>query len=108
VHQRRRGTGWRTRSGKWLSITEVLSHLQAKALRIAAREPNAPQVAVVLVDVTSVRVRRPKKARHPKAKAHKSAASRKTKAKATPPNKATSKRPKKVAQHRKRAQRSRR
>jgi hypothetical protein len=53
VHQKPRPRGW-TRSGKKLSITSLVRHLQCLADKIAAKEPAAPQATVALIDVSAL------------------------------------------------------
>ena len=61
VHLRPRRLGWRTADGTYLSFPEVISHLQAMADAIAAGESDAPQVRIVVLDVSSVAGRKSKK-----------------------------------------------
>lgn len=63
VHQRKRGKGWQSRNGRWLTISDVVKHLRSLALRAAAKDPYAPQATVVLIDVSSVQTARRRNAR---------------------------------------------
>ncbi len=54
VHQKPRDLGWRHPDGTFLTIQKVVTHLQAIADDIASTETDAPQMRVVLVDVSTV------------------------------------------------------
>lgn len=63
IHQRKRGKGWRFKTGGWLTIGDVVTRLRSMALRAAAKDPYAPQAAVVLIDVSSAQSTRSKDTR---------------------------------------------
>ena len=56
VHQEPRPRGWRTPTGQWLSFSGVVDALRELARSMAAEGPNAPQVEIAVIDVSSVYV----------------------------------------------------
>ena len=54
VHQRARPQGWLSAGGAWLTFDQVVSRLRERAYSIAAGNPNAPQVEIAVINVTSV------------------------------------------------------
>jgi len=54
VHQRARPKGWRSATGEWLNFVQVLEHLRTAARLIAGESPNAPQVEIAVIDVSSI------------------------------------------------------
>jgi hypothetical protein len=52
VHQTARTRGWKDPHGKMLNFDEVVKHLQAKAIAIAASSPDAPQPEIAVLDVS--------------------------------------------------------
>jgi hypothetical protein len=55
VHQKTRPKGWQTATGEFLVFEQVVSHLRALARLIAAASPNAPQVEIAAIDVSSMK-----------------------------------------------------
>jgi hypothetical protein len=53
VHQRARSKGWEARDKSMLSFDQVVKHLQAMAVAIAASSTDAPQPEIAVLDVSS-------------------------------------------------------
>jgi hypothetical protein len=68
VHQRPRPQGWRHTSGQWLGFPQLIEELRALARQIAGRSPQAPQVSIEVLDVSSVTLRGTTKKTKPKPK----------------------------------------
>jgi hypothetical protein len=54
IHQNARPRGWRIATGDFLTFEQVVSHLRTVARSIAAESPNAPQVEISVINVSSV------------------------------------------------------
>jgi hypothetical protein len=54
VHQEGRSKGWQTATGEFLTFDHVVNYLEAVARAIATESPNAPQVEIAIIDVSSV------------------------------------------------------
>jgi hypothetical protein len=59
VHQNPRSLGWEVgASGAYLNFEQVVTHLKAMAAEISATDPNAPQPAIAMLDVSGVEARK--------------------------------------------------
>ena len=54
VHQKARPRGWQGATGDFLTFEQVVDHHRTLARSIAAQSPNAPQVQIAVIDVSSV------------------------------------------------------
>jgi hypothetical protein len=54
VHKEARARGWVTATGEFLTFEQVVGHLRALARSIAAESPDAPQVEIAVINVSSV------------------------------------------------------
>jgi hypothetical protein len=64
VNQSARPQGWwSNEDGAWLTFDQVMSRLRDRAYSIAAASPNAPQVEIAVIDVTSAATDRGSKAK---------------------------------------------
>jgi hypothetical protein len=53
VHQTPRPKGWQARDGAMMTFDQVVKHLRAMAVAIAASSSNAPQAEIAVLDVSS-------------------------------------------------------
>lgn len=54
VYQEARPKGWKSPDGSYWSLSEVVSHLDLLAIRMARETANGPEISVCVVDVSSV------------------------------------------------------
>ncbi len=54
VHQKARSEGWEAATGDFLTFEQVVCYLRTLARSIAAESPNAPQVEIAVINVSSV------------------------------------------------------